>query len=214
MRSLSKSAAALGVAALLLAGGGAYALASSTGGTISVCVKHNGGALYEAKKCAKHDQRLSWNKQGPVGATGRTGATGATGLQGPKGDTGPQGPGAVSFATTLPNPTAFGAIATLPNGMLLEAGCSGGKVDVGVERSPSQVGFQASGTWSNDPSGTVTPVTVDSPSGLGVNTGPGGTTDTEIDWVVGVPGGKYVKVDIHGTQGSPCSFWGMIIPSS
>lgn len=214
MRGLSKSAAMLGVAVLLLAGGAAYALASSTPSTITVCVKHTGGALYQAKKCAKHDSRLSWNKQGPAGARGVTGAIGATGPQGPKGDTGPQGPGATTFAMMLPFGTAFGDIATLPNGMLLEAGCSSaGKVDVGVERSATQVGFQASGTWSND-GATPAETTYDSPGGLGLNTGPGGTTHTDIDWIVGVPGGKYVRVDIHGTQGSPCSFWGMITPSS
>src|SRR6185312_2150602 len=207
MRRLSKSAATLGAVALLLGGGTAYALASSTGATIAVCVKHDGGTLYRAKKCAKHDSRLSWNKQGAPGATG------ATGAQGPKGDTGPQGPGATTFAMTLPSGTAFGSIATLPNGMLLEAGCSGGKVDVGVERSGSQVGLQVSGTSSND-GATPAETSYDSTSGLGLNTGPGGTTHTDIDWIVGVPGGTYVRVDIHGTQGSPCSFWGMVIPSS
>ena len=213
MWGLSKSAAALGTVALLLGGGAAYALASSTASTITVCVKHDGGALYKAKKCARHDSRLSWNKHGSVGATGASGATGATGPQGPKGDTGPQGPGATTFAMTLPSGTAFGSIATLPNGMLLEAGCSGGKVDVGVERSASQVGLQVSGTLSND-GATPTEVSFDSPSGLGLNTGPGGTTHTDIDWIVGVPGGKYARVDIHGTQGTPCSFWGMVTPSS
>jgi hypothetical protein len=207
MGSLSKSAATLGAAALLLAGGAAYALASSSGGTITVCVKHKGGALYKAKRCAKHDKKLTWNKQGAPGETG------ATGPQGPKGDTGPQGPGATSFTTTLPLGTSFTSIATLPNGMLLMGGCSGGRVDVGVERSSSQTGLQVSGTWAND----ATPpneTSYDSPSGLGINTGPGGTNSTDIDWVVGVPGGKYTRIDIHGTQGSPCSFWGMITPSS
>jgi hypothetical protein len=213
MWSLSKSAATLGAGALLLGGGTAYALASSTGATITVCVKHDGGAFYKAKKCAKHDSRLSWNKQGSAGVTGATGATGAIGLRGPKGDTGAQGPGATTFAMTLPSGTAFTSIATLPNGMLLDAGCSGGKVDVGVERSASQVGLQVSGTWSND-GATPTEATYDSPSGFGLNTGPGGTVHTDIDWIVGVPGGKYTRIDIHGTQGSPCSFWGMVTPSS
>jgi len=71
MGRLSKSVAALGVAALMAAGGGAYALASSTGATITVCVSHKNGTLYQARKCAKHDQRLSWNQQGLQGAQGR-----------------------------------------------------------------------------------------------------------------------------------------------
>ena len=61
MRNLSKLAAALGAAALLIAAGGGYALASSSGGTITACVRHNGGTLYEASKCAKHDSTLRWS---------------------------------------------------------------------------------------------------------------------------------------------------------
>lgn len=87
MGRLSKAAAALGAAAVLIAGGGAYALASS-GGAITVCVSHNRGTLYKAKKCARHDEKLTWSKQGPKGATG---ATGPQGGQGPQGQRGPAG---------------------------------------------------------------------------------------------------------------------------
>jgi hypothetical protein len=89
MRGLrGTSAAAVGVCALVAAGGG-YALASgSSGGKITVCVSHHGGALYKAKKCAKHDKKLTWNKQGIQGIQG---------IQGPRGNTGPQGPGATSI---------------------------------------------------------------------------------------------------------------------
>lgn len=89
--------------ALLVAlglGGGAYALAASGGGKITVCVRHTGGTLYRAHKCAKHDKRLSWNKQGPRGLRG---------LQGP------QGPGgsiltydAAATATPPAHPTVVG----------------------------------------------------------------------------------------------------------
>jgi len=95
MRGLSKSAAALGAATLLLAGGGAFALASSSTRTITVCVHHNGGALYKARKCARHDKMLSWNKQGPPGATGPRGPQGfqgTQGIQGAPGQTGQPGP--------------------------------------------------------------------------------------------------------------------------
>jgi hypothetical protein len=88
MGSVSKAAAALAAAALLIAGGSAYALATSSGGTITVCVKHKGGTLYKAKRCAKADKQLSWNNQGPPGLRG---ATGAGGMQGPGGDRGPSG---------------------------------------------------------------------------------------------------------------------------
>lgn len=70
MRRLSRSAAVVGVATLLITGGSAYALAaSSSAGKITVCIRHAGGALYKAKKCARHDKKLTWN----VTATGRAG---------------------------------------------------------------------------------------------------------------------------------------------
>jgi hypothetical protein len=98
MGRLFKPLTALGVAALLLAGGGAYALASSTG-TITVCVKHAGGGLYKATKCTKRDKQLSWNARGPAGATGATGAPGPQGQQGNQGTVGTNGaPAAVQVA--------------------------------------------------------------------------------------------------------------------
>ena len=50
----------LGVLALALAVTGG-ALAAGGGKTITVCVHKKGGALYQAKKCSKHDSKLSWN---------------------------------------------------------------------------------------------------------------------------------------------------------
>jgi hypothetical protein len=41
-------------------------------------VSHTGGTLYKAKKCAKHDTRLSWNKVGPQGPPGANGAPGGS----------------------------------------------------------------------------------------------------------------------------------------
>lgn len=101
MGRLSRFGLVLGAAGLLIVGGSAYALGSSGGGRITVCVRHNGGALYKARKCAKHDTTVTWNKQGPMGATGRGGPPGATGQQGPKGDTGAPGP-AGPVTGTLP----------------------------------------------------------------------------------------------------------------
>jgi hypothetical protein len=113
---ISKPAVGLAITSLLLASGGAYALGSSIGGTITACVNHRGGTLYKAKKCARHDKELSWNQQGPPGPEGPPGAQGPQGpqgplgLQGPKGDTGPIGPsngyssfkdGPVSLPSTL-----------------------------------------------------------------------------------------------------------------
>ncbi len=91
MGRLRRSALGLGAATLLIAGSGAYALAASGGETITVCVNHSSGTLYKARKCARHDTQLSWNKQGSPGATGPQGPIGMPGQQGPPGATGPQG---------------------------------------------------------------------------------------------------------------------------
>jgi outer membrane protein assembly factor BamB len=82
MGYLSKSAAALAGSALLVAGSGAWALASSSDGTITVCVSHHGGGLYKARRCAKHDRKLKWNRAGPKGDAGPKGATGPAGAPG------------------------------------------------------------------------------------------------------------------------------------
>jgi hypothetical protein len=87
--SRGASAAAVGILVLLVAGGG-YAIANG-GGTITVCVHHNGGGLYEAKKCAKHDANLSWNTQGPPGQQGNPGLQGPRGPQGSPGTNGTNG---------------------------------------------------------------------------------------------------------------------------
>lgn len=42
-----------------------------------------GGGLYVAKRCARHDKRLTWNITGPRGATGQQGSTGNPGPLGP-----------------------------------------------------------------------------------------------------------------------------------
>jgi hypothetical protein len=89
MGRLSGSTAILGVAGLLIVGGGGYALAASAGGgTITVCVTRSDGTLYKARKCAKHDHKLSWNaqgRQGPQGPQGSLGPQGIHGIQGPPG---------------------------------------------------------------------------------------------------------------------------------
>jgi hypothetical protein len=111
VRRLSKSAAALGAAGVLVAAGGAYALASD-GATITACVSHKSGTLYKAKRCAKHDKKLSWSKtgpQGPPGPMGQTGAPGAAGATGAAGAPGDRGPSDAyigshnAFDQTVPN---------------------------------------------------------------------------------------------------------------
>ena len=91
MGRFSKLATGLGIVALLAAAVGAYAVASSSSRTITVCVRHKGGALYKAKKCVKGDRKLTWNKQGPAGPTGPPGPAGTQGIQGRQGNPGPAG---------------------------------------------------------------------------------------------------------------------------
>jgi hypothetical protein len=87
------SAALLAVAAA----GGGYAAARSSTSVITACVHHRGGGLYLARKCARHDARLTWGVSGPVGPQG---PSGAQGLPGPAGSPGTQGPPGTP-ATTL-----------------------------------------------------------------------------------------------------------------
>jgi hypothetical protein len=82
-------AALVGVLMLLIAGGG-YALASGSH-SITVCVKKNGGTVYKARNCDKHDAKLTLQNSGKSGATGPAGQTGPTGPAGPAGVAGPTG---------------------------------------------------------------------------------------------------------------------------
>jgi hypothetical protein len=71
--------------------GGAYA-ASTSGGSISACVHHDGGGLYQARRCAQDDRQLQWSVRGPGGSQGAAGPAGPAGAPGPRGLTGPPGP--------------------------------------------------------------------------------------------------------------------------
>jgi len=130
-------------AALLVVGGGAYALASAKSQTITVCVKHQGGIIYQAPRCAKHDKKLSWSTA-PAAVKATQGVAGATGSQGPQGDTGPQGP----------------AGATGPQGPQGPAGTNGTNGLPG-ERGPSDAYTAGNGTSS----GSTTPVDISVPAG-------------------------------------------------
>ena len=71
------------VALIIAAGGGAYAASTAAPPRITACVHRNGGGVYVARRCARHDRLLAWNVQGPRGVTGPRGGTGQTGPPGP-----------------------------------------------------------------------------------------------------------------------------------
>jgi BclB C-terminal domain-containing protein len=70
-------------ALVIAAAGGAYAAGAGSSPTINACVRHHGGALYVATKCAHGDKRIKWSVTGPQGAAGSAGKPGAAGPAGP-----------------------------------------------------------------------------------------------------------------------------------
>ena len=123
--SRAATAALSSVLTLLLAGGG-YAIASGSGGKITVCVNSKTGALYKAAMCKKHSSKLTWNQTGPAGARGAPGAPGGQGIQGIPGPTGPSngysnygaGDHQVSIGTT---PTTVASLALPAGAYILSA---------------------------------------------------------------------------------------------
>lgn len=88
--------------------------AAGAGGTISVCVHKKGGALYQARRCAKHDSKLTWNLQGPPGKQGKQGKQGIQGNQGVPGQPGPSaGYTAYHDAAVAVSTTTFTQIGSL-----------------------------------------------------------------------------------------------------
>jgi hypothetical protein len=165
--------AAVGVLALLIAGG-AYALASSGGKSIHACVHKHGGDIYIAKKCAKHDQKLSWNQVGPKGPAGLKGPKGATG------NTGPQGPGAATINYYTPANGTSAAIGKIgPYTLSGTCTLSAGKVTFSVLLSGPGTTIDG---FSVDSSPTAFPQTGTLPGPIvnGVFTTPGPTATQDI----------------------------------
>ena len=91
-RHLSYANVAATLALVLATSGGAIAATGgfSSGGKLHACVNGEGGLrlLKPGKHCARGQQAISWNQEGPAGAPGANGSPGATG---PKGEAGPKG---------------------------------------------------------------------------------------------------------------------------
>jgi len=96
------------VAAMLVAGGVAYATIPGSGGTIHGCYAKSGGALRVidagVTNCKSTETSLDWNvqgQQGPQGAQGPQGPAGPQGAPGPQGSQGPAGPQGPTGASGL-----------------------------------------------------------------------------------------------------------------
>jgi hypothetical protein len=101
-------------------------------------------------------------------------------------------------------------LAALGNGVWLMGVC--GATDVGVVVLPTLGGgLDVSGTANSD--STVRPVDLTTPA-YG-NVGLGGTATADFDVVANNTSmGPFAHIDLHGTYGSPCTFWWMAVPSS
>jgi hypothetical protein len=142
--------------AALIAGGGTLAIAGQGSTTLSACVHHHGGGLYEAKTCARHDRRLTWGITGPAGPAGAAGATGPAGASGPAGKNGTDGTngtngiGAIELPFSTPVIGTQFEIGTLGSAAELDGVCadSAGRIRFGVVVSPSVLGaVQYSGSY-------------------------------------------------------------------
>ena len=94
------------IALLLVFSFGTYAFA--TGNVITACAKRDGdvyliGAGFQRSACARGDQALTWNVQGPKGDKGDPGAQGRGGRKGsrPKGDKVTKGSGLGKTSTCM-----------------------------------------------------------------------------------------------------------------
>jgi hypothetical protein len=218
MRFLFSRGLTLGAIAVvvigLAAGGIAYASIPDSSRIIHGCFQKTNGQLRvidsdKGQSCNPSENGLNWNQTGPKGATGAAGSTGS------KGPTGPQGPGASTFVTTLPEDQTYHTLVTLDNGLTVKGICSTfSEVGLDLEVTPSSNGLQASGTASWDIGSVDHLAHIDYNDNV-AGTLPAGDTYVDLDVLArnGDAGGKFARIDVHGSFGSPCTFWGMTIPS-
>ena len=222
---------AVATGALFLAlGGGAYALSGipDRGGVYHGCVDPKAGALRVVKsagscrktKTIKRGRRrvripgesaIAWNQQGRQGSAGPQGNPGNQGQQGTQGR---QGPGATTFTASLVQGTTGGTLITLANGLKVTGTCTNGpaNIQVDVRTTSAALSEQASGTATNsgspgvfraDANGTNSLGTIQDTSQVDLNVI---ARDTNV--------GTFDRIAVHGSFGVPCTYWGMITPSS
>jgi hypothetical protein len=188
----------------LAAGGIAYASIPDSSGVIHGCYKTVGGALRvidtdKGGKCVPSETALSWSQTGPKGATGAQGATGPTG---------PSGPGATSGTATLAQAPGAHLLVTLANGVSVKGSCSASGVSIDLVTSNA---LQATGTANAASTVSVRPVD----ETIGFAASFSDSVDVDFDGLARDSAvGNFAHLDVHGTQGAPCTYWWMIIPSS
>jgi hypothetical protein len=212
------------IAVFVALGGGAYAAVSASipdqFHVIHGCYKKKKGnlRLISSGRCSRSEREIVFNQrgragtQGPRGVQGNRGVAGASGSAGTKGEQGlqgPRGPGATTFTTTLSQPTAPTSLLKLDNGITIEGACGPSNVEVFASSSTGEANVQASGTkYSGE---MPLPVHINN---NGTDVGAGAGTEADIDVVARASAtGKFAHIDIHGSAGTPCTFWGMVIPS-
>ena len=209
-------AMAVAVAALLAACTGLAVAASSSSTVIRACANKKTGALRLANKCRKGERSVSWSQTGPqgarglAGANGVNGAPGTTGSKGQQGEEGAQGPGATSFFTTLPQGNSNATLITLGNGLKVGGTCTNGPANVAVvvETVGLTSTLQASGTGTN--TGGVFMADANLEPVVGAND----TKRVDLDVIARDSNiGKFVRIDVHGEFGVPCTYWGMVTPT-
>jgi hypothetical protein len=176
------------------------------------------GVGYAAFKLPKNSVGPKQIRNGAVNEN-KLSASAKAALKGAKGDQGPQGPpgaGATSFTTSLPSgTTSFTQIATAPDGLTISGECLSGPTVVLRIATPSGNNLQFSGTENSN--GTVSPAdSASSPLGAAQTSG---TSNADFDVIArDRTVGPFVRIDLHGHVGSPatdpCTYWGMITPSS
>jgi hypothetical protein len=202
-------AMAVAVAALLAACTGLAVAAGSSSQVIHACANKKTGALRIANtsKCRHGELPVRWNLTGPQGPAGPAGVAGAKGESGPLGQEGQQGPGAITFTTTAAAGKRV-TLAKLDNGLALTGTCELTKVVLALE--PSGAGkLQMSGIATVGKN--LTPIDL---VGFGTDEI---ADESVVDYSVvarDVSFVKFARIDAHGDLGSPCTFWGMITPSS
>jgi hypothetical protein len=208
-------AMAVAFAALLAACTGLAVAAGSSGQVIHACANKKTGALRIANtsKCRHGELPVRWNQTGPPGARGLAGANGVNGAPGTgqQGEQGPQGPGATSFSTTLLQGNSNATLLTLGNGLKVGGTCTNGPANVAVvvETVGLTSTLQASGTGTN--TGGVFMADANLEPVVGAND----TKRVDLDVIARDSTiGKFVRVDVHGEFGVPCTYWGMVTPTS